>query len=112
MGNVRLKCGTKYNLVPPGTTGNFTGNWLPKDSPHASFQAYIDGTGAVGTTVTIQVSNDGIHPVATALGTITLSGTTTASDGLISTNASWLYVRAVVSGTTGTVSEIGVLMGT
>lgn len=110
--NVWLKCGKVYNLVsqdiPP--TGAITGSWLYKDSPHSSFQATVNGTGAVGATVTIQVSNDGINAVATALGTITLSGTTVASDGFAVTS-SWKYVRTVISAPSGTISSISVLMG-
>lgn len=110
--NVWLKCGKVYNLVsqdsPP--TGALTGAWIYKDSPYSTFQATVNGTGAVGVTVTIQVSNDATNAVATSLGTITLSGTTVASDGFAAT-ASWKYVRAVLSAPSGTISSISVLMG-
>lgn len=47
---------------------------------------------------------------ATALGTITLNGTTSATDGF-TTSAAWRYVRAVVSNITGTGATVNVLMG-
>jgi len=112
--NVWIKCGRVMNLLPeaPNTppTGATTGAWLYKDSPFASFQAIVNGTGAIGATVVIQGSNDGVNAVSTVLGTITLSGTTAVSDGFVTT-ASWKYVRAVVSAPSGTISSISVLMG-
>jgi hypothetical protein len=110
--NVWLKCGTVRNLVSQSTppTGALTGSWLPKDSPYASFQAIVNGTGAISCTVVIEGSNDGVNAVSTVLGTITLSGTTVASDGFVST-AAWKFVRAVISSPVGTISSISVLMG-
>ena len=43
-----------------------------------SFQAVVNGTGAVTATVAVEVSNDGTNWMS--LGTINLSGTTTAND--------------------------------
>lgn len=110
--NVWVKCGTVRNMLndvtPP--VGVVTGNWLYKDSPNTTFQAVVNGTGAITATVVIQGSNDGVNAVATVLGTITLSGTTVASDGF-TTNAPWKYVRAVVSAPTGTIASILVYMG-
>lgn len=110
--NVWVKCGRVFNLLsessPP--VDAITGPWLYKDSPYATFQATVNGTGAVAATVTIQGSNDGVNAIATALGTISLSGTTVSSDGF-ATTASWKYVRAVVSAPSGTISSISVLMG-
>jgi len=116
--NVWIKCGRTFNLLSesPAPTGAGTGPFLYKDSPFASFQATIIGTGAIGATITIQGSNEepsatgGQQPVATVLGTITLSGTTAVSDGFVTT-ASWKYVRAVVSAPTGTITAIRVTMG-
>jgi hypothetical protein len=110
--NVWLKCGKIYNLVSQDTppTGAITGSWLYKDSPYSTFQAVVNGTGAIGATVVIQVSNDGVNAISTVLGTITLSGTTVVSDGFSSTS-SWKYVRAVISAPSGTISSISVLMG-
>lgn len=64
-----------------------------------TYQATVYGTGTVAATVVIEGSNDGIGGVP--LGTITLSGTTKASDGF-TTNASWDFVRATVSSISGT----------
>ncbi len=110
MGNVNLKSGYVHNLIVNEIT-NATGGWKYKDSPHATFQATVDGTGAVTATVTIQVSNDGVNPVATAAGTIALSGTTSASDGFTTQHAPWKYVRAVLTNVTGTGATVNVTMG-
>jgi hypothetical protein len=50
-------------------------------------------------------------PLWVLLGTITLTGTKRASDGF-SKNASWKWVRAVVSGVTGTGATVTVSQGT
>jgi hypothetical protein len=70
-----------------------------------SFDAIITGTGALTATVEIEVSNDGINPIT--LGTITLAGTDTATDGFNSSVA-WKYWRAVVTNITGTSASIDV----
>ena len=110
--NVWLKCGRVYNLLsedaPP--SGDVTGPWVYKDSPLTTFHATLLGVGALSATVTIQVSADGVTAVSTVLGVITLSGTNTVADGFAAT-ASWKYVRAVVSATTGTVTSVSVDMG-
>jgi len=100
--NVRVKSGYVMDVLPSGgVTTNITGPWVFKDAPNTGIQATVVGVGAVGATVTIQVSNDGVNAVTTAAGTITLTGTTAASDGF-ATNAAWKYIRAVVSGISGT----------
>lgn len=48
--------------------------------------------------------------IATPLATITLNGSTSVSDGF-TTTAPWRYVRAVVSGLTGTNAAVAILMG-
>lgn len=112
MENVRVTSGYTYNLLsessPP--TGAITGAWIYKNSPASTFQATVNGTGAIGATVVIQGSNDGVNAVATAIGTITLAGTTVFSDGF-TTSAPWKWVRAVVSAPSGTISSISCLMG-
>lgn len=108
--NVFVKCGNKKDLLV-GATTNVTGNWVPKDSINATFQASITGTGAVAATVTIEVSNDGVNAAKTSLGVITLSGTTTDSDGF-ATNSAWVYVRAKITGISGTGATVSVNMGT
>lgn len=100
--NVRVKSGYVMDLLSSnGVTTNVTGDWKFKDAPNTGVQTTVTGTGAVAATITIQVSNDGVNPVGTAAGTITLSGTTSASDGF-AINAAWKYIRAVVSGISGT----------
>lgn len=110
--NVWIKSGTVRNLFSgSGKTLTGYGDFVYKDSPNASFQAIVTGTGAVTATVTIEYSNDGVNPLDTVGGTITLSGTTTDSDGFISQNASWKYVRAHLTAVTGTDATVQVLMG-
>jgi hypothetical protein len=48
--------------------------------------------------------------IATAVGTITLSGTTNVTDGF-QTITSWRYLRANVTNVTGTAALVSVLMG-
>lgn len=92
-------------------SGDGSGPWLYKESPYAAFQINVDGTAGTQTaTVVIEVSNDGVHPVATVLGTISLSGTLTASDGF-TTIASWKYIRARVTAISGTGATITATMG-
>ena len=105
------------NLTPTGAlinyigvTANTTGVGKYKDSPFSTFQASVVGTGAVTATATIQGSNDNINWTATPLGTITLSGTTSASDGF-TTTAPWKWVRAVITNVTGTGAVVTCLMG-
>lgn len=85
-------------------TGDATG-W-PGDA--ASFQATVAGTGAVTATVAIDVSNDGKGWLT--LGTITLSGTTLATDGFVA-NARWRLARARVTAISGTDAAVDVTMG-
>ena len=111
MSNVWLKCGKVYNLfTDAGVTSTGAGNAVFKDSPAATFQAIVTGTGAVTATVNIEVSNDGSNWLSTALGTISLSGTTTANDGFTS-SAPWKYVRANLTAVSGTGATVKVLMG-
>lgn len=63
----------------------------------------------VGSTVTIQQSNDA-SGVAVTSATITVSGTTVASGGAVITGP-WKYVRAVVSGTTGATATKTTVIG-
>ena len=116
MSNVWVKSGKVVTLPMSSTSSDFTtdatGLWQYKDSPNSAIQATVTGTGAVTATVTIQGSNDGVNAVATPLGVISLSGTTSASDGFITQNAPWKYVRAVVSASSGTGISVAVRMGT
>lgn len=88
-----------------GVTGNTTGSFVARNAVNSSIQGTVTGTGAVATTITLQGSNDGTNVVGTSLAVITLSGTTTASDGF-AISAPWPFIRAVVSGSSGTISAI------
>lgn len=75
----------------------------------SSFTSVVSGTGAVTATVVIQVSGDDTNWLT--LGTITLSGTTSASDGFGSLTA-WAYVRANVTAISGTSATVVTQMTT
>lgn len=107
--NVWIKSGRVTDLLQ-GATTTTTGDWKYKDAPNSTTQATVTGTGAVTATVVIDVSNDGVNAIATALGTITLSGTTSSSDGFV-TNAPWKYVRARVTAISGTGATVNVNLG-
>jgi hypothetical protein len=120
MSNVWIKSGTVRNMFPqndrttPPTntqTANGTSQWVYKDSPHATFQATVTGTGAVTGTFVIEVSNDGVNPATTPAGTITLTGTAPVSDGFVTQNSPWKYVRCTLSNLTGTGAAAQVYMG-
>lgn len=104
--NVFVKSGRVVDILP-ATATTATGSWMFKDAPNASYQATITGTGTVTATIILEVSNDGVNAVSTALGTITLTGTTTASDGL-TTSAPWKYIRARVTAISGTDATVSV----
>lgn len=93
-----------------GVTTNTTGAWKKRAYGENTFQASVTGTGAVGVAVAIEVSNDGVNALDTEAGTITLSGTNSASDGFYMP-ANWKYVRAVTSGITGTNAAVTVTAG-
>jgi hypothetical protein len=73
-----------------------------------SFQAVIEGTGAVTSTVDIEVSNDGVNAIDTVAGTISLSGTTTHNDGFTA-DAPWAYWRANITAISGTSAAVTVI---
>lgn len=102
--------GTDVQTGVPSTTTVQASLANIKPGIYASFQAIVTGTGAVTATVAIQVSEDGVNWCTTALGTISLTGTTTASDGFATASA-WKYVRANVTAITGTGASVSVLMG-
>jgi hypothetical protein len=85
-----------------------TGAALVVYQVNRTFQATVAGTGAVSATVIIEGSNDGANFLT--LGTITLSGTTSASDGFVS-DAAWGYVRARLTAISGTGAAVTVAMG-
>jgi hypothetical protein len=74
----------------------------------ATVHARVVGTGAVGATVDVQVSNfDGNW---LTLGSLVLSGTNAAQNGL-ALEANWAYIRANVTALTGTGATLDVIMG-
>lgn len=109
-GNVHVASGTVHNVLTDATTTPLTGNGVPKAAPKSTFQATVTGTGALTATVVIEASNDRTNWVATPLGTISLSGNDSVSDGF-TTDAPWKYVRARISALTGTGATVNVLMG-
>jgi hypothetical protein len=72
---------------------------------HHTFQATVTGTGTVTANVLIQCSNNGTGWLT--LGTITLSGTTSITDGFASA-APWAFVRANVTAISGTGAAVTV----
>lgn len=112
--NVWVKSGHVHNMPVDGAatsaTTTATGNAHYKDAPKATFQATVQGTGAVTATVIIDCSNDGAFWCSTPLGTIGLSGTTSSSDGF-TTDSPWKYVRARVTAISGTGATVTVLRG-
>ncbi len=89
-----------------GVTGTTTGNSY---SGRKTFQAVVNGTGAVTATVKIEVSNNPTLCGWVVLATFTLSGTTTATDGFAS-EASWLFYRGNVTALTGTGATVDVVV--
>ena len=112
LGAVILAGGDNKITGYTGVTTTVTGAANVKDSPFTTFQAWVTGTGAVTATVTIECSNDDTlqNWCTTVLGTITLSGATSSSDGF-TTTAPWKYVRAKVTAISGTGAAVVVLMG-
>ena len=78
-----------------------------------SFQATVAGTGAVTATIIIEGTNE--KAVASsnylAIGTITLSGTTSHSDGFVASAVPWNAVRARCTAISGTSATLNVYMG-
>ena len=101
---------TLENFVIAGGASQ-TGTAIPLPSGRASFQAVANGSsGAFAATVAIMVSMDNTN--WETHGTLSLSGTATtaASDGF-ATDEPWAFVRADVSGFSGTGGTCDVSMG-
>lgn len=97
------------------TTTVQASNATYKEGVFSTFQGIVTGTGAQTATIVIQASNEDLTFAGTnsnwvTLGTITLSGTTSATDGF-ATTAAWKYVRANVTALTGTGATVQVIMG-
>lgn len=93
-----------------------TGHPQPTDAHSPlSFQATLVGTGSLTGTVIIEGSNEKAVAASNFLliGTITLNGTTSVSDGFVATAAPWNVIRARIpaGGITGTAATINVYMG-
>jgi hypothetical protein len=98
-------------LISGDLTGSLTGNTHSSVSHwnhQKTFQAKVVGTGAVTATAVIQCSNDALTWLD--VGTITLSGTTSAADGFAH-EAPWQYYRAKTTAVSGTSAAITVYMG-
>ena len=117
--DVYLKSGELPRYFRFGTVNSTTSNGssaaIYKESPYSTFQAIITGTGTVSAAVAIQATNEDATAAGTkanwvTLGSVSLSGTTTATDGLSSVT-SWRWVRATVSSITGTNATVEVIMG-
>lgn len=96
--------------IVTGVTATGTGSWVEKVAALATLQAVVVGTGAVSATVVIDCSNDGVNACSTPLGTISISGTTSASDGF-TTNAPWRFIRARTTAISGTGATVSVFRG-
>lgn len=94
---------TSVTSTSTGTTYQF-----PRKSSLRTHFCRVAGTGAVTATVLIRGSNDGSNFVTTA--TLTLSGTTSASDGVV-TEADWPYMNHQVSAITGTGAAVSCTTG-
>ena len=79
----------------------------PVETAARGIQATVVGTGAVAATVNIEVSNDNVNFLV--LGTVALTGTTSASDGFAS-QAQWGYIRANITAISGTGAAVSVMM--
>jgi hypothetical protein len=85
------------------TTG--AGDVAEVDSGPKTIQGVVNGTGAVTATVEIDGSNNGVN--WDLLGTLSLSGTTTASDSFSSMDR-YRYLRADVTAISGTGAAVTV----
>lgn len=74
---------------------------------YRNFMAKVSGSGSVSATVLVEVSNNGSDFFD--LGTITLSGTTSDSDGFIADDV-WQYVRGRITAISGTSATVTLTM--
>lgn len=84
-----------------------TGEIVQVDVVDRTFQAVVAGSGAVSATIVIDGSNDRDNWIV--VGTISLSGTTSATDGFAST-AKWKYIRSRITAISGTNASVTVTM--
>ena len=97
-------------VLMTGQTTTATGSsaMVQQTTAQRTYQATVLGSGAQTATVIVEGSNENINFLT--LGTITLSGTTTASDGFAS-EAAWVFVRARLTAISGTGATVTVVMG-
>jgi hypothetical protein len=95
-------------LAAVTATGAGSAFAVPAGTAKRTFQATVAGTGAVTATVLVEITNDGTNWLT--LGTITLSGTTSDSDGFAA-DAPWAQVRGNVSAVSGTGAAVTLIMG-
>jgi len=87
-----------------------------KESPFSSFQGIVQGSGAVSATIIIEFTNDpltisGVNSNWLGQSTITLSGAGSATDGFVTSGATWKWARARVTSISGTNAFVQVIMG-
>lgn len=94
-----------------GVTSTGAGSAFVLGNAQAAFQASVVGTGAQTATVNIEVSNEprGSSQLWVVMGTITLSGTTSATDGFVC-DAPWRFVRGNLTAVSGTGATVTVRM--
>ena len=95
-------------IILDAATTTVTGSAVQNQVKGCTVQANVSGTGSVSATVEIHVSNDAFGWMT--IGTITLSGTTSASDGF-AVLAPWEFVRAKVTAISGTGAAVKVMIG-
>ena len=99
-------CEIVFGFFTAATTTSFT---LPVMSgAGAIIQGVVSGTGAVSAAITFNVSLDGQNWVP--LSTMSLTGTTSATDGFV-VNAHWVYMQAVITAVTGTGAGLTLMIG-
>lgn len=92
-------------LISATATG--TGQAFGRNGNNWSYHLAVAGSGAVSATATVEVSNNNAQWVS--FGTLSASGTTSASDSIVGT-APWAYHRAridTISGTSAVASVTG-----
>lgn len=96
------------------TTVTATGNAVQPPASRRTFHGLVEGTGAVAATFEIYGSNTDLSGAAGTngilLGTITLSGTTSAADGFV-TDAPWINAWAKCTAISGTGARGRVFLG-
>lgn len=94
------------------TTATGAGDWYrihPKMGP-LSLQAIFTGSsvGYLGTAgVKLEVSNDGINPNTSAVGTMTFTTVATPVADGITLDAGWQYIRANITALTSSTLSVG-----